>query len=139
MTERGQILAGLAAEVAFAVLPLVVVLIVVGHAGHSTALLASPEWSFGAAIIYGQALAKFVAGLARGGGAAMGPVTLTVALLVVFGLVPSLLFLTMTLQAIEEAQEVAMYLRIGQVILFGGGALAYVLLGAVGEMWRKSR
>jgi len=93
MPERGSILAGLAAEVSFAVLPLIVVLMVCIHLGSPSNFLASPEWSFGASILFGQTLVKFVSGLTRGAQAATGPVALAVALLVVFAIVPSLIVL----------------------------------------------
>lgn len=139
MSERGRILSGLAAEVAFAVLPLLVVLVVLAHAEHSTRLFMSPEWSFGAAILFGQSLVKFVSGLARGGKAATGPVALVLALLIVFGLVPSLLVLHMTLQTTEAKGDPSRWLQFFQVFLFCGGAAMYMLLGTVGEMWNKSQ
>jgi hypothetical protein len=106
-SERNRICSGLAAEVAFALLPLLVVLMVVIHTGHSHRLFSSPEWSFGAAILFGQSLVKFVSGIARGGAAARGPVALFVALLVVFGLVPSLSVLHMTLETVETKTDPA--------------------------------
>jgi hypothetical protein len=138
MSERSRILAGLAAEVSFAVLPLVVMLMVLVHAGHSNRILSAAEWSFGASILFGQTLVKFVSGLARGGSAAIGPVALAVALLVVFGLSPSLMVLTMTLQAAEAGQKAAPWLCGAQVFLFCGSAIVYMLLGTVGEMWRQN-
>lgn len=137
--ERKRVIAGLGAEVLFAVLPLLVVLMVLVHAEHSTNMFASPEWSFGAAILFGQALMKFVSGLARGGDAEKGPVRLIVALLVVFGLVPSLLVLNMTLQAVETHANPGRWLQIFQVVLFCGGAAMYILLGTVGETWDKPK
>jgi hypothetical protein len=137
MSERTRILVGLAAEVLFAVLPLVAVLLVLIHVGHAKKLLWSPEWSFGASILFGQALVKFICGLARGGAAATGPVGFAVALLVVFGLVPSLLVLTMTLQATETAQSPASWLQWSQLVFFVIGSLVYILLGTVGEEWHR--
>jgi hypothetical protein len=139
ISERLRILMGLAAEVAFAVLPLLVVLMVVGNAGHPNHFFSSPEWSFGAAILFGQSLMKFISGIARGGAAAIGPVAFVVALLVVFGLVPSLIVLDMTLQAVEAKGEPAGWLQVSQVALFVLGALMYMALGTIGEMWSKSR
>ncbi len=139
LSERRQILAGLAAEVAFAVLPLLVVLMVVAHAEHSARLFMSPEWSFGASILFGQSLVRFVSGLARGGNAATGPVALVLALLIVFGLVPSLLVLYMTLQVTEMKGDPSGWLQFFQVSLFSGAAAMYMLLGTIGEMWNKSK
>jgi len=135
MPERGPILAGLAAEVSFAVLPLIVVLMVCVHQEKTSNFLASPEWSFGASILFGQTLVRFVSGLTRSAHAATGPVALAVALLVVFAIVPSLIVLTLTLLS-DEACHVAAWLRVSQVVLFAGSAVIYLLLGAVGEIWR---
>ena len=137
MAERGRVLSGLAAEVAFAVLPLFVVLMVLAHADHSRHLFMSPEWSFGAAILSGQSLMKFVSGLARGGKAAKGPVALVLALVIVFGLVPSLLVLYITLQTREANADPSRWLQFFQVVLFGGAAAMYLLLGTIGETWTR--
>ena len=139
MSDRWRVLSGLAAEVAIAVLPLLVVLFVVMQAKHWLHFFASPEWSFGAAIFFGQALVKFASALVRGKGAATGPVALTVALLVVFGLVPSLLVLAMTLQAVEAEHDPGFWLEAGQVVLFCGAAAVYMLLGTVAETFGKSK
>lgn len=135
--SRTRTFAGLGAEVAFAVLPLLVVIMVLLHADRSASIFASPEWSFGAAILLGQALVKFVSGLTRGGSASTGPVALVVALLIVFGLVPALMVLFMTLQAAEEHLEPSGWLQFSQVALFAVASIAYIILGAVGESWRK--
>jgi choline-glycine betaine transporter len=137
MSERSRILSGLSAEVVFAALPLFVVLIVLAHADHSRRLFMSPEWSFGAAILFGQSLTKFVSGLTRGGKAARGPVTLVLALVIVFGLVPSLLVLYITLQTVEAKTDPSRWLQFFQVILFCGAAAMYLLLGAIGELWGR--
>ena len=136
-SERKGILAGAAAEVWFAVLPLLVVAMVLLHKDHSTALLASPEWSFGASILFGQSIVKFMTGLVRGRATraevANGPVAFVVASVIVFGLVPSLLALNMTLQAAEDKHDPASWLKIFQIILFFASALTYMLLSTVGE------
>ena len=138
MTERNQTFAALGAEVCFAVLPLLVVVMVFIHLEHGHHMLASPEWSFGAAILFGQALVKFVSSLARGGAAAIGPVALIVALTVVFGLVPSLFVLDWSLQSYEQAIVLRHSLQAAQVVLFCSGAITYMILGTIAEAWRKS-
>lgn len=136
-SNRPRILAGLTAEVAFAVLPLLTLLMVLLYTSHQRHLFASPEWSFGAAILFGQAVVKFVAGLARAGAAAPGPVALVVTLVVVFGLVPSLIVLTMTLHSSEVGTFPNRGLQVAQVVLFCGGAIIYLLLGVIGEQWGR--
>ena len=129
-------LAGLVAEVAFAILPLLVVTMVLLRAERSYKVFAAPEWSFGAAILFGQALTKFMVGLARGGDAASGPVALTVALVVVFGLAPSLFVLNAALEMAEAGKFLGVGMQASQVVLFSLGAIVYLLLGVVGESWR---
>lgn len=137
MAELVRILSGLVAEVAFATLPLIVVLMVLMHANHSKRVFMSPEWSFGAAILFGQSLVRFVSGLVRGGRAATGPVALVLALLIVFGLVPALLVLYMTLQATEAHEDPSRWLQVFQVFLFLGAGITYLLLGTIGELWQQ--
>jgi hypothetical protein len=120
------------------VLPLLVVFLARFHADHPERLFAAPEWAFGAAILFGQALVKFIVGLARGGEGAAGPVALTVALVVVFGLVPSLFVLNKTLEATESGVPVAVWLRNTQVVWFFLGAVTYLILGAIGETWHRA-
>ena len=134
------VLAGQTAEVLFSGLPLVVVAMVLYQARHAVNFWASPEWSFGAAILFGQTVVRFVNGLIGAGvRATTGPVALALAMVVVLGLVPSLLVLTMTLQAIEGGRTVADWLQCLQVMFFILSALTYLLLGTVGELMGSSR
>lgn len=139
MSERNRIFAALAAEVSFAVLPLLVVVMVFIHVGHGHHMFASPEWSFGAAILFGQTLVKFVSNLAKGGAAAKGPVALIVALIVVFGLVPSLFILDWSLQSFEEGNQLRHLVQASQVLFFCAAAIIYMLLGTIAEVWRSAR
>jgi hypothetical protein len=137
-SDRGRkqrIFAGLAAEVTLATLPLLVTLFVLLHLAHFDGFFGSPEWSFGAAILFGQTLAKFAGGLVSAGRAAPGPVSLIIAALIVFGIAPALLVLAVTLQAAEERSHVSAWLEAGQVLLFVASAVLYMLLGAVSERW----
>jgi hypothetical protein len=134
------ILAGQTAEVLFSALPLVVMIMVLHQAHHDEVLWASPEWSFGAAILFGQIVIRFVNALIGAGIRALtGPVALTLAMVVVIGLAPSLTVLTMTLQAVEASVPVDLWLQLVQVCLFLLSAVTYLLLGTVGEVLAKSR
>lgn len=139
MTERNRIFAALTAEVSFAVLPLVVVLLVFVHIGSTQKMFASPEWTFGAAILFGQSLMKFISSLAKGGAAATGPVALIVALIVVFGLVPSLFVLNWAVHGHEQHQEMPGFLQAVQIVLFAAGTVTYMLLGTIAETWRNQK
>lgn len=126
------ILAGLSAEVCFAFLPLVVLVVV--KTSHSGAFLSSPEWAFGASILFGQALVKFVSGVVRRGRAAKGTVALAVSLLLVIGLAPSLIVLTLNLMS-DAHEEPSALLIAAQLTLFAVSTLSYLVFGTLGEMW----
>jgi hypothetical protein len=135
MTNWKTAFAAQGAETLFSCLPLVVVLAVLSQAGHARLYWASPEWSFGASILFAQSIVRFVNGLIRAGGRTVGgPVAFTIAIVVVLGLVPSLTVLTMTLQTIESRQFVSPWLQSFQVLLFVLSIAAYLLLGTVSEV-----
>jgi hypothetical protein len=137
-SSRRRVVAGLFAEVSFAALPLLIVLMVLLNYRHGDHIIWSPEWSFGAAILFGQALVKFMTGMAHGGHAAHGPVALAITLIIVLGLAPSLLVLTRVLMDLEaDPRRVpAGWLSMLQVVLFLSGAATYLVFGAIGELWR---
>jgi len=137
--DRRRVVAGLFAEVTFTALPLLIVFMVLLRYEHGDQIARSPEWSFGAAILFGQALVRFMTGVAHGGRAAHGPVALAVALIIVFGLAPSLLALTLILMDSEATppQEPAAWLSVLQVVLFMVGAATYFVFGAIGELWPR--
>ena len=58
-------IAGALAEWLFAVVPFVVLSIVFTHRGHGSVVLESSEWSFGASVLAGQGLVRFVSGIAK--------------------------------------------------------------------------
>lgn len=137
MSNRVNILAGLAAEVALAILPLMVVLLAALHLEKMPHLFKSPEWSFGSAIIFGQLLVKVIAAIAKRQSAAPGPVSFVAALVLVFGLVPSLFVLYVMLGYSMKGGEAPLWATVLQVTLFLGSAIAYLLLGTVNEEWKS--
>src|SRR5262245_26855876 len=118
-SSRRRVVAGPFAEVSFAPLPLLFVLMVLPNYRPGAHIIWSPEWSFGAAILFGQALVKFMTGMAHGGHAAHGPVALAITLIIVLGLAPSLLVLTLVLMDLEAdpRREPAGWLSVLQVVL----------------------
>src|ERR1041385_1381352 len=81
----------LIAEILFIVLPLIVTGIVLFFQDRGRELLITSEWSFATAILFGQALTKYVGGLVTGKIKFQWQrVLLFFAVLVVLGLVPSL-------------------------------------------------
>jgi hypothetical protein len=134
LTRSGSLICGLIAEVCFAVLPLIVMLMVSLDLKEPQHWFASPEWSFGSAILFGQALVKLVAGLVRGG-FDPGRVTLVFALCILFGLTPSFFLLHMVLRSEATCPYVkpALWIEVSQILWFAAGAVSYIVLAAVGE------
>jgi hypothetical protein len=136
--DRNRVIVELSSELLFAVLPLIVVLLVFISRDAPGKVWSSAEWSFAAAILFGQTVVRFTAGMSRGG-AATAPVALTTTVLIVLGLVPALLILTLTLLANEAGTAPALWLKVTQILMFIGAAIAYLVLGTVGALWTKSR
>ncbi|HZS45220.1 MAG TPA: hypothetical protein VFC63_08980 [Blastocatellia bacterium] len=125
----------LIAEMLFVILPLLVTGIVLEYKGQFHTLLDSSEWSFATAILFGQALTKFVSGLVSGKiRLEWQRVILLFTVLIVLGLVPSLMVLTLVLVS-ESTGLGAMGqgLRLTQMLLFVLGLGGYIVFGGLGE------
>jgi len=126
-------------ELLFAVLPLVVVAIVLRHMGDGWMSVAgSAEWSFGTSILFGQSVVKLVAGVARSTLSAWAPVALTVALVMVLGLVPSIVVLVLVLQ-VEHPKHPPTPLVIAQLTLFSLSMVCFLVLGSIGDVLASKR
>jgi len=124
-------LSGTVAELLFVVLPLIV-LSVVGVLRNRMVweIVSNPEWSFAAAILFGQAAVRFVSGAARHGAENWQRVVLAISLILVVGLVPSLVVMTLVL--LSAAPAVA--LVSSQMGFFTAGAVAFVAFGSAGHL-----
>jgi cytochrome c oxidase subunit IV len=114
-------------EYLFILLPLVVlafVLLMTDNKHHN--LLTTPEWSFGAAILFGQAVQRIAAAASRTQAYRWEKTTLLVSALLVLGLVPSLL----TLALVIHLDHCTRALAYSQILLFSIGSLAFLLFGA---------
>ena len=136
MSKRNRLtrLAGPGPEYLFVVLPLVVltfVFFVVGKQLHT--ILASAEWSFGAAILFGQSITKLVSGVARHGVEREDLLALIIAGVIVFGLCPSLTVLALVL-AKEEPEGI---LVVSQLFLFAFGSVVFFVLGSAASPRRN--
>ena len=92
------IIAGLLGDLLFILLPLIVISIVDVSVGRSLiAIIESPELSFGSAVLFGQTIIKVVSGFAHTKPSGAEQPVFIIALIIVFGLVPSLVVLAFLL------------------------------------------
>ncbi len=119
------------AEFLFVLLPLIVLTFVHLSWGEKTvhSVLESAEWSFGASVLFGQAIVKLVSGATRQGSDNWGTIVLIVSLVLVLGLVPSLVILAMIL--LHEPPSITLVVE--QLVFFVAGSVAFFLLGAIGH------
>lgn len=107
-------------EVLFIALPFVVLMIIYTHKGTQDQIWQAPELSFAAAVVYGQSIIKMIAPISSRGGFYGDRVALLCAFIVVLGLVPSLVILSLMLLS----ESPAGFLVQAQKILAGFSLLA---------------
>src|SRR4051812_6810572 len=83
----------------FAMSPLIVVAIVMGDSCEFSRLFASPEWSFGASVLGGQALVRFAVGLSRSRRSSADRVLLAASALLVLYVVPANVVLALVIRS----------------------------------------
>ena len=119
----------LLSEYLFILVPFVVIVIVRSYNGSLQTLFEAPDWSFAASILWGQTIVKLVAG-GSSGTVVWQRMTLIISAIFVFGLIPSLV--TLTIMLISESPPIYhVYL---QLILFVLASLVYFLVGSVGQI-----
>jgi hypothetical protein len=124
-------LPALIAEFLFVLLPLLVVAIARLVEAEPSKILVAPEWAFGAAVLFGLTVVKFVMGFAsREHIFNWQMVGLFTAALLVFGLVPSLIVLSSLLLH----SDASVWLGVSQIILFVLGGGCFMTLGTLGQM-----
>jgi hypothetical protein len=129
-------IAGAFAEWLFALLPLVVVAVIVMlYLGELPSWLESPEWAFGASILAGQALVRFVAGAARAGNLSSERVALYASALSVILVVPANVVLALVILSEEVGDgHASSPLVIAQVVLFCLASVMFVFLGTLAHL-----
>jgi hypothetical protein len=123
-------LAGPFSEFLFVLLPLVVITFVSVFRGEMRELFFSPEWAFGAAVIFGQTMVKIVLAV----GSAVGPpyrprlpnVAFLISIIIVFGLAPSLV----TLAFLLDSHQPPVVLGVSQIVLFVLSFIVWMTIGA---------
>jgi hypothetical protein len=118
-------------ELLFTVLPFGVLFLVYLFQGKSAdTFLYAPEWAFGASILFGQTIVKFVQGIiesTRTSRTIAERVGLLVTVFIVLGLVPSLVVLALLL----TTNSPPLWLGILQLILFALAAICFLLFGSL--------
>ena len=131
--------AGGLAEWLFAAVPLLVLTIVLSHQHHSDLVLQSAEWSFGASVLAGQSLVRFVSGLVRARNLSVDRVLLGVSAVLVFVVVPANIVLALVLMDEENHTPTGLsYLMVtSQIGLFVIASLLFIVAAAFGHLWAK--
>jgi uncharacterized membrane protein len=117
-------------DLLFIVLPLVVISIVDVSVGRSLfAIIESPELSFGSAVLFGQTIIKVVSGFAHTKPTGAEQPVFIIALIIVFGLVPSLVVLALLLSVSPIPQG----LQLAQAGIFVLGVIVFGFFGVNGH------
>ena len=117
-------------DLLFIVLPLVVISIVDLSVGKSLfALIQTPELSFGSAVLFGQTIIKVVSGFAHSKPSGAEQPVFVVAMIIVFGLVPSLVVLALLL----SINPVPYGLQLAQAAIFVLSVLVFFIFGVTGH------
>lgn len=122
------------AELLFVFLPLIVMAMILSYKENLSKILLIPEWSFATAVLTGQAIVKFVAGLVhREKKPPWQKVVLPLSILIVMILVPSLILLALILLSEEPPKS----LIVGQFILFFLSVIVSLTFGGLGEEYHE--
>lgn len=129
--------AGALAEWFFAMLPLLVVTIVMTHLGQSSRVLESAEWAFGASILAGQALVRFVGGVVRVKKLSIDRVLLGISAILVFVVVPANIILALVVMAEASSQHISSLLASAQAGLFLLSSVLFILVASFAHLWTR--
>ena len=129
-THRKAAMYAILGDLLFIVLPLVVISIVDVSVGRSLfAIIESPELSFGSAVLFGQTIIKVVSGFAHTKPTGAEQPVFIIALIIVFGLVPSLVVLALLL----SVNPIPHGLQLAQAAIFVLGVVVFGLFGVNGH------
>ena len=129
-THRKAAMYAILGDLLFIVLPLVVISIVDVSVGRSLfAIIESPELSFGSAVLFGQTIIKVVSGFAHTKPSGAEQPVFIIALIIVFGLVPSLVVLALLL----SVNPIPHGLQLAQAAIFVLGVVVFGLFGVNGH------
>ncbi|RJP78601.1 MAG: hypothetical protein C4522_12560 [Desulfobacteraceae bacterium] len=117
-------------EFLFIVFPFVVIFIISLYISDTKPFIAKPEWAVAASILFGQSLVKWVSGIAaQKKSAVVSRVAFVVTLVIVCGLLPSIIVLTLLLITPSSPT----WLNLTQIALFIIATVVFFLLGGLGN------
>jgi hypothetical protein len=129
-THRKAAFYALLGDLLFIILPLVVITIVDLSIGKSLfVIIESPELSFGSAVLFGQTIIKVVSGFAHTKPSGAEQPVFIIALIIVFGLVPSLVVLALLL----SVNPIPYGLKLAQAGIFALGIITFFFFGVNGH------
>lgn len=135
--EISTALAGGLAEWLFAILPLIVLTIVMAHLGRLSTVLESAEWSFGASVLTGQSVVRFVAGALKARKLALPRVLLVISAVFVLVVVPSNTILALVVAGEANREPVSSLMATTQAGLFVIASVLFVLVAAFAHLWTR--
>jgi hypothetical protein len=94
-------------------------------------LFFNTEWSFASIVLFGQSIVKFSSGVSLKGKLKWQIVALLISILIIFGLVPSILVLTLAI--LNEAKTYVLY--IWQIVLFFLSCISFFVIGLLGQYY----
>lgn len=130
--SQNKAFAILGAEFMFILLPFIVSGIIFSYKGDYSKILGMHEWSLAASVLIGQSLVKFISGMLANKGvytAHWERVALAISFIIVAGLVPSLIVLSLVLVDGVHSRGLA----IAQVGIFVLAVVVFFAFGAGGE------
>jgi hypothetical protein len=116
-------------EFLFVILPILIIFIVFWTHDHLDRFILSPEWSFASAIFFGSSIIKLVNGISAAGSFFDGFAELFIAIIIIFGLAPSLTILAMIVIAEDHPDTLLVNI---QLSLFIASAVSFLILGIIG-------
>ena len=115
----------------FILLPFIVIGMVLVYRGEFGSIFYMPEWSLASSVLFGQAIARFAGAAAEGTRGER--VSLTIAVLIVVCLVPSLVILSMALLG----NPVTTRLAVAQMVLFAVALFCGFLAAVIAKITFK--
>lgn len=132
--EKTNAKIGIYTELLFALVPLIWILLILWYQKKTISILFVPEWSFTAALLSGQTITKFIAGLLVRQNANNVKVLFILTLLILFLLSPSLLLLTL----VQLSEKPDTRLAIAQLVMFLASLICFRVVGAAGQQMIES-